>query len=231
DAGEGGDAGRCDRAPADFVSPNDGTVGVDNAMQQVVGTIDGLLGVGQTYAGQLAARIAAGDLLLGIELRGTDPVGAALVVLAPSDPIALGADGRLAPGQRFEVVERLGDGAGALGEDGRARVALGDLRRPLDELAPAIEPTDPADLWPAPFREVELRFDEGVAGLTGGELGALVTVDEMVGGMSPLTTPGVGHPREVLEDLADLRPSAADPTVCAAISLGFAFEAVPASFE
>lgn len=220
DSGEGStepDA-TCQEFNVDFTSIHGGEAGVDNAWSQLVPTLESL--VGSTYDELLAARIADGSLLIGVRLD--DGGGASLVSLSPSGPLRLDSRGRPEAGQRFEVIEELA--VGSRSPDGaRERMVIrGRFRIPGVEMFLPLLPIAELD-------RAQLTYAVGSGGLMNGELGAAVEVELAVESIASIM-PGIEDTlRSVLESVADLDPGP-DPQICTALSLGMAFEAVPAEF-
>jgi hypothetical protein len=228
DAGDGTSAAgaRCDLRHADYRSEHDGTPGLDASFNQLVGTIDGLLEEGRTLDDELAERIASGELLIALEVVGGPPRTVAAYLVEPAGELAVGAGGRLEPDQAFVVTAELGTGSGE-GAGDRVAARLGDF----SEVVPLIR-IESFALLPVPWRSVELRFDDDGARLGRGELGALIDAEELIAALPPPTDPSLPEDGyDVIRELADVAPTADDPSRCTYVSLGLAFEAVAARLE
>ncbi len=237
DSGNGSDAvdANCEEFNQDFVSLTDSShLGVDNALQGLVGTIEGLLDAadcpGMMTAGCLDAtlqrQILEGDLILLVEVSGVNDftydssvtvqmhLGA---VPAMGMPMA-GPSGGLAAGQSFESTMALG--SPVIGDifAGRLRVATPLL--PLTIMAGDFNLT-------LMVTNAQVRFNITEGAMTNGSIGGVVTVDAIVEAASAIM-PGIEDTvRSVVESVADVTPSA-DPAVCDAVSLGLTFSGVDA---
>ncbi|MBX3270183.1 MAG: hypothetical protein KF729_07970 [Sandaracinaceae bacterium] len=238
DSGGGAAAGAtCEELAADYTSLRDpGHVGVDNALLGLVGLIESLMDPascpGGVTAGCLdatyAASIARGELLLLVEVSGVDSltydeavdVALYLGAVPGGGAPALGGDGRLAPGQRFDTVATLAAAAPGDVFDGRLRV-----RFPGTVSLPSVGML----LVPLVLDGLELRANLTTAGLALGVAGATTEVEAIVTQAEALM-PGIGATvRSVLHTVSDVAPMAADPQVCDRLSSGYFWDAVPAS--
>lgn len=211
-------AANCEQFAPDFVSPYDGTPGIDNAMSSLVGTFESFVTSGETLDESLAASIRSGEVMIGIELRGSVVTVEQVIPLAA---LSFDATGRLAPGQRFSRGMRFGEDGSLTTSGSRTHAALGELDLP----------------WPATFdaffargqlETVQLRFTRSASGLGQGELGARLNAGDVATYWSaedPSLLPTIVS---VLQSVADLGPGASDPQRCDFLSMGMAFEAVPA---
>ncbi|MFK7986136.1 MAG: hypothetical protein AB8I08_08895 [Sandaracinaceae bacterium] len=228
--------GDCETFSADFSGIEDSSHrGVDNAYQRLLATIDALLDAGDCGGStdgclerSLSAEIAAGRFVVLIEIDGVDSLdndddvrvslyeGSWSSSEAPSTE-----DGTLAPGQSFETERTIVDAAVGDIYRGRLRVRTPSATLPtLMGLA--------AGRIPRELDRVELRFDVEAASLGRGILGARTDVDVIVAsviGSDPSLEETV---RGVLDSLADVSPSADNPQVCDAVSVGYVLGAVSA---
>ncbi len=204
----------------DFTAP-DGTHGVDDVLGRIIPSVHGLVSSASGGVdGALAAAIHGGDLLLGIEVQGTRVT---LVRLAPPPRLMTDGVGHVAGGQRFAVTERLGTGVATVDSSGRMKVALGAVTLPVSGALGSV-------LGSGHLNHLELRFTPGASGWSDGELGATETVTDVVDAWSALV-PGIADSaRSLLESMADIGPRADRPDVCLSVSVGIAFDAVPATF-
>jgi len=208
----------CEEFVPDFTSLHGGEPGVDNAWVELAPTFESLIGA--SYDELLAERIAAGDLLLGVRLEGAD---ASLVALSPTGPLRLDGDGRPVAGQRFEVVEVLAGGVRSPAGD-RERVSLeGPLRLPGVDMFLPLLPI-------AQLSRAQLEYRVAPVGLLEGELGGVVDVELAVALIASFM-PGIEDTvRSILESVADIDPGP-EPQICEGLSIGMAFDAVPAELE
>ncbi|HJL14331.1 MAG TPA: hypothetical protein RMH99_01675 [Sandaracinaceae bacterium LLY-WYZ-13_1] len=237
-AGSTAPSADCEEFNQDFTSVSEpGHVGVDNTFQSLVPTVEGLLDAsdcpGGTTVGcvdaQVAAQIASGELLLIVEVTGVDSllhdpevqVSIHLGSVPGGGVPLLDASGLLAAGQSFDAVATV---AGPVTGDifhGRLRAELGTL------MLPAATGTM-LSLFPGQLDRAELRADVGPSGLTRGNLGGSTPVEWYVTEVSRIM-PGIeATVRSVLESVADVTPTAADPAICADVSSGMRLATVSA---
>lgn len=224
-SGETGDpAGDCEHFTPDFRAVNDDHVGVDNALATLVPTIESLALDGEDLDDVLLEQINEGSVLLGVRVTGVDSfdydaniqMQLVLLQIPGGGTPTLGGDGRLAPGQTYEVAMELGIAVNGDIFDGRVRAQTASLLLQIN--------TGDFNL-PLEISQPEVRFNISAEGLTAGTIGGFITIDAIVeaaaaaGGIDEATV------RPVVEGYADIDPSAADPMVCEALSVGLSFEA------
>ena len=78
---------------------------------------------------------------------------------------------------------------------------------------------------PLEISQPEVRFNISAEGLTAGTIGGFITIDAIVEAAAPAGGIDEATVRPVVEGYADIDPSAADPMVCEALSVGLSFEA------
>jgi hypothetical protein len=201
--------------------------GVDNQLVELGSLLDGFL--------DLQGSVNAGDLLLLVEVSNVenlvnDPCVDVALLLAsvPAGSILEhDAEGRLAPGQAFEIDPSSYDEFGSprmaakgLIEGGRAYV--GPMQ--LELLFPVEEGQS---TWP--LDEAQLAFNMAAGHLGVGILGGGLHVDDLltsVGGLLPDDFPPETV-RSFLEPLMDLNPDANNAN-CDSVSMAFSFAAVGA---
>lgn len=213
-------------------------VGVDNALQSLVSTIESLLPredcPGMVQAGCLDAtlqeQINSGSLILMVEVTGIndyvfdDAVQLQLVLAEVPDmgtPMVDGSGG-LAAGQTFNTVQELGTPVAG-------DIFQGRLRAQTDQLTITIDTGDFA--LPLMISGAEVRFDLATDGstLSNGVIGGFLRTDDIVNAASMIMEGIEDTVRGVVENVADVSPSAADPQICDSVSVGLTFEAVGAS--
>ncbi len=239
DSGMGSDAvdANCEEFNQDFIGLTDSNHrGVDNALQGLVGTIEGLLDAadcpGMMTAGCLDAtlqrQILEGSLILLVEVSGVndfmyDSSVTVQMHLGQVPGMGMpmeGAGGGLAGGQTFESTMTLGSPVSGDIFAGRLRVATPNL--PLSIMAGDFNLT-------LQITQAQVRFNITETAMTNGAIGGVVTVDAIVMAASELM-PGIEDTvRSVVESVADVTPSS-DPAVCTAVSLGLTFSGVDATF-
>ncbi|MBX3274939.1 MAG: hypothetical protein KF729_32040 [Sandaracinaceae bacterium] len=225
----------CQEYTPDFVSVTDANHrGVDNALQGLVGTIEGLLDAndcpGMMTRGCLDAtlqrQILEGDFLLLMEVGGINDftfdssVTVQLYLGTASGTLMEAPGGGLAGGQTFTRGMALG--APVTGDifNGRLRVQTPSL--PLNINAGGFELN-------LVVTQAQVRFDITENRLANGVIGGVVTVDAIVMAAVAIM-PGIEDTvRSVVESVADVSPSA-DPQVCTALSLGLLFTGVDATY-
>ncbi|MCA9610057.1 MAG: hypothetical protein KC619_30885 [Myxococcales bacterium] len=239
DSGNGSDAidANCEEFNQDFVAVTDSNhAGVDNALQGLVGTIEGLLNAadcpGMMTAGCLDAtlqqQILDGSLILLVEVSGVndfmyDSSVTVQMHLGQVPGMGMpmeGSGGGLAGGQTFESTMALGSPVTGDIFAGRLRVATPML--PLSIMAGDFNLT-------LQITQAQVRFNITETAMTNGAIGGVVTVDAIVMAASALM-PGIEDTvRSVVESVADVDPGS-DPAVCTALSLGLTFSGVDATF-
>lgn len=226
----------CEEFVPDYVSVTDSNhVGVDNALQGLVGTIEGLLSAedcpGGTTDGcldaQLQEQIADGSLLLLMEVSGVNSftndseVSVRLFLGATQDggPPMVDGGGTLTAGQTF--VEEMGLGAAVDGD-----IFQGRLRATTPLLPIAINTGDFS--LTLEISNAEVRFDISESGLSNGAIGGFITTESIIMAAS-MIMPGIEDTvRGIVESIADVQPSSADPAVCDSVSVGLTFGATTA---
>jgi len=240
DSGNGSSAAdaNCEEFNTDYQALTDPQhFGVDNALQGLVGTIEGLLDAmdcpGGTTDGCLDAtlqqQIAEGSLILLIEVAGINDfdydtsvsVQMHLGAVPGGGMPMVGSGGGLEGGQAFDSMMMLGPAVDGDIFNGRLRVQTDTL--PLSIMAGGFD----LDLM---ITQAQVRFDISETGLTNGAIGGVVTVDALVMAASAIM-PGIEDTvRSVVESVADVDPSS-DPAICGALSLGLAFTGVDATIN
>ena len=237
DSGEGStdvDA-TCAEYTPDFASGVEpGLAGIDNSLQGLVGTIEGLLDPADCPGGStegcldaaFAERIASGELVRVIEIEGVDGlttddevlvrVHEGRILVAPGEAPALDPSGRLAPGQRVEVE--------VPGETGTGTVLNGRLAFAVDLVTLLLDAGDFS--LQLPLREARLRATLGEDRLEDGVLGGALVVDDID------TSPDFPA-CDTIASTVDLSLSGytccwGPPACCNAVSAGLAFSAVEA---
>lgn len=215
----------CQEFAADYRSLRDpGLVGVDNAYQSLVPTIESIMDPADCPGGVttgcvdalLQEGINGGNNLLLIEVSGLesfddDPSVEVTVFEGTGVPTLSG--GSPAPDQTFGTGTMLARATGEIG-GGRLRVVL--PRLPF------------SGFLAAGLQRVELRADVSATGLSNGQYGGSLSVDEIVAD-AERESPGIGPTvRSIMEPIADIDPGV-DPTICRSLSMGATFNAVPAS--
>ncbi len=227
---EGG-AGTCEDFIGDLVSPF-GERGVDN---QLVGSLNGLLaGFVSDYDLQrvLDDDVATGRRLLAIRVNDLDSFvedADVRVDLLLVRTVGCASDacpppgGVVTPGATWSRVHvPLASGLPGEVVGGRLRVLLEDF--PLVFDAGGVEVT-------MRIRESVLEGDVSATGLDHGVIAGGVAVDDLVF-LAETIMPGIGETaRGILIELADLRPSPADPLACTQLSAGLGVTAVPGAME
>ena len=126
--------------------------------------------------------------------------------------------GGLAAGQTFNTMQALGDPVAG-------DIIAGRLRGSADMLTINIDVGDFA--LPLMISSAEIRFDIAVDGstLNRGQNGGYLQVEDIVAAASTIMENLGPTVRSVVENIADVEPSAEDPAVCDAVSVGLTFEA------
>lgn len=229
----------CEEFIEDYVGLTDpGHVGVDNALQGLVGTIEGFLTAsdcpGMMTAGCLDAtlqrQINEGSLLLIMEVSGVNDfdydssVQLQLRLAATLDgmPPMMSGGGGLAPGQTFTSTMVLGDPVAGDIFAGRLRAST--------PLLPLVIDTG-GFMLTLMITQAQVRFNITETTLGRGAIGGVVTVDAIVAAATEIAPGMEDLVRQVVETIADVDPSAADPAVCTAMSLGLTFSGVNATLD
>lgn len=240
DSGNGSTAAdaNCEQFNTDYQALTDPQhFGVDNALQGLIPTIEGLLDAadcpGMTTDGCLDAtlqeQITTGSLILLIEVSGINDFEYDTEVSVqmhlgevPGGGMPMeGSGGGLASGQAFDSTMMLGPAVPGDIFNGRLRVQTDTL--PLNIMAGGFD-------LALMISQAQVRFDISEASLTNGAIGGVVTVDALVMAASAIM-PGLEDTvRSVVEQVADVDPSD-DPLVCTALSLGLAFTGVDATIN
>jgi len=239
DSGNGSMAldANCEQFNQDFVSVTDANhVGVDNALQGLVGTIEGLLDAedcpGMMTAGCLDAnlqdQITSGSLLLVIEVTGVNDfmydssitMQMHLAEVPGGGMPMAGSGGGLAGGQMFSSMMALGTPVDGDIFAGRLRASTSLL--PLTITAGGFD-------LALNITQAQVRFNITENALSTGAIGGVITVDALVEAAAGIM-PGIEDTvRSVVESVADVTPTSADPAVCEALSLGLTFTGVDAA--
>ena len=207
----------------DFVHP-DGTLGIDNALAQILPIIEGMLD--EPIADQLGAQIADGSLLITVSLQGVDGANDSSVmgVLYPDGAIPGGAapmlNGEtLAPGQTIDIDSAPINIPGAI-VNGRFIASL---------------PNFPIDI-PLPDGALVINVSQAIFsadvtpnGLENGEIAGSLSIDELAVAIGAAGIDAIDEAtaRVILGGVGDLEPDETG-TVCARLSLGIGFNAIPA---
>jgi hypothetical protein len=236
DSGEGGSGDTCEQSQPDYApvaSLDPDQVGIDNALIGVLATVGGFVGDFDVNT-SLHDQIASGSLLLLIRVSGIDSydydhevsLQFALAAVPGGGAPDIGDDGLLSPGQTFDVTMEVGS-------EVTGDIFAGRLNATADLLNIAVTiPMDPDPVSLAlPISHPQVRFDISADGLANGSLGGVITLDDLIS--SAQAIPAVaefcdGDPecptvRGVLEQSADIAPSADDPLTCESLSVGLQF--------
>lgn len=241
DSGEGSTAGdaNCEEFNQDFVnSVEPDHVGVDNALQGLVGTIEGLLDAGDCPGGTtegclgatLQSQINEGSLLLLMEVSGINDYSydseiqlqLFLGSLPEGETPDIGGDGTIAPGGSYMTMQELG--APVTGD-----IFAGRLRASTDLLTITIDTGD--FMLPLMISNAEVRFDITADTLTNGQIGGYLQTEDIIEAAAMIMEGIEETVRSVVESVADVSPSASDPAICEAVSVGLTFGAVDATRE
>lgn len=206
----------------DFESP-DGRPGIDNQFAALLPTLDSL--GGDTIDETIENAINGGQLLLLFELTGLEEVepdrcqGALRVYRAAGEPL-IGTDGKVLPGQSFDIdlEQPWTEVAGASLHQGVLEAGPFPLEIPLQFFATKLT---------VRLDEVHVRF--GLTPATGaleGPMGAKADLDKLVVTITEADPGFADLAGPLLEGLADLEPDAEG--VCQAISMAFDIETVRA---
>lgn len=239
DSGDGSTAAdaNCEEFNQDFINSEESDhVGVDNALQGLVPTIEGLLSAadcpGGTTEGCLGATLQAqildGSLILLMQVSGVNDfqydssVQLQLFlgeVPGGGAPVE-GGSGGLEADQEFTGLMNLGAPVPGDIFDGR-------LRASTDVLTITIDTGDFS--LPLMISEAEVRFDISESGLGAGQIGGYLRTEDIIEAAS-MIEPGIDETvRSVVESVADVGPSAADPVICESVSVGLTFGATTAT--
>jgi hypothetical protein len=227
----GGDTG-CGHMDRRFDIDQNGVVeeeefGVDNQLAELVPILHAYFA--------LQENVDAGDLLLLVEVSNVenlenDPcVYVALLLGLVPDGAMLehDYDGRIAPGQAFEIDSASYDEFGNPRMAAKGLIEQGRLYAAPMELELPFPVEEGQSIWPVD--EAQLAFNMAAGHLGVGVLGGRLHVDDFitsVGGLLPDDFPPETV-RSFLEPLMDLNPVASN-TNCDSISLAFSFAAVTA---
>lgn len=175
-------------------------------------------------------QINEGNLILMVQVTGVDSLRfdssvQVQLLLGEIDGGAapqVTAEGRLAPGQSFNVTMNVGSPVMGDIYDGRLRARTSVLTLALEIMGMALA---------LQISEPELRFDITSSGLANGVIGGFITVASIIDAlrMIPDLADIVGTAEGLLNQYADVQPSSADPGRCEALSVGLAFEATTAT--
>jgi hypothetical protein len=239
DSGEGSNepGATCEEIVEDFGSfTDDDHVGVDNALQNLIPTIESFLDAadcpGMQTAGCLNAllqqQLTEGGVILMMELTGVDDtefdssVEIQLVLGAlPAGVTApmVESNGTLSPGQTFDTAMVLGAAVPGDIFDGRVRAQAPELM--------LLVSTSDFDI-PLLITEPEIRFDVDGDAAAEGAIGGFLLNDDIVEAASMIGGIGEDTVRPIIEGVADIMPMAAEPETCSALSVGIEFDAVAA---
>ncbi|MFK8000184.1 MAG: hypothetical protein AB8H86_11350 [Polyangiales bacterium] len=216
-----GDPGGC--GVEDYVHP-DGTEGVDNALARILPIIEGMLD--EPIGDQLSGQISDGGLLITVALTGVDGANDSEVMgilypdgAIPGDAAPVLEDGRLAPGQTIDIDSEAINIPGAI-VDGRFTASLPNfpVEIPLDEDAPLV----------LNVSQAIFSGDITENGLENGQIAGSLSIEELA---AAIGAADVGIDEEgalgILQGFGDLEPNP-EGTICARISLGLGYNAVPA---
>ena len=216
-----GDPGGC--GVDDFEHP-DGTAGIDNALARILPIIEGMLD--EPIGDQLSAQISEGSLLITVALQGVDSANDTDVVgilypdgAIPADGDPVLEDGTLAPGQTIDIDSEAINIPGSI-VDGRFMASLPNfpVEIPLDADAPLV----------LNVSQALFSGDITVNGMENGEIAGSLSIEELA---AAIGAADVGIDEEgalgILGGFGDLEPNP-EGTICARISLGLGFNAVPA---
>jgi hypothetical protein len=230
DSGEGslarGDT--CEAIQEDYVSTADPVItGVDNAGQSLIRTAEMLTDEGSTFQGRFDEAMQEGRIRWAVRIGGL-PAARPLRELtlevyeiAPDETLAFDVDGFPASGQTLRARRVATATATVSGE-----VAFGLVDAPT-----GLEVLGDPDIFLLPFADFRLA---GVSVSTfhdaltlNGQLGGSFSIDDLIARTNELAPEIESTLRSIFESVADLEPSAAEPSVCDRVSVGFGFDAVP----
>lgn len=240
DSGEGSD-GTCEEFAQDFRGLNDPAhVGVDNALQGLVGTIETAALDAEDCGGStdgcldrtLQEQITAGSLLLIMEVSGINDYqfdDAVMLQLALAEVPGggmpeVGGDGRLTAGQTFASMQSVG--APVSGDIFRGR-----LRAQTNGLT--INISAGGFMLPLVISDAQVRFDIATDGssLSNGQIGGSILGSDIVAAIMEIDPSLVETAQGLISTLADIGPSAGDAQTCEAVSVGLTFSAVQATLN
>lgn len=261
DSSEGSSAGdaNCEEFNPDFISLSDPDhVGVDNALQGLLGTIEGFLDPADCpmmntrgcLDALLQEQINDGGVILLMEVSGVNDLqfdsSVSLQFVLGELP---GGSGTACMDDMECTVsgERCVSGACATAP----MLDAGDMIAPGQTFATAMElavvdgdifegrlrATAPSLLLmistsdfdiPLMITNPEVRFDISDGELTNGAIGGYVLNDDIVEAAATIGGIDEGTVRPVIESVADILPMSANPMICDALSLGVTFGAVGA---
>jgi len=209
---------------ADYVSP-EGVPGIDNGFARVLPALD--LTEAVAVEGLIAQSIAAGDLLISLELTGVDdPVDddcVGLTIGRATGDVLLGTDGTLEPGQTFDHDADLPsvhfDGLSIV--DGRVLASPLDWSLPLQIFDVSLD----FELTGGTI-QIDLDPEGGMTGVIGGAVSTDYIVD--VAGSENVDPSLVGIVSSLLDATADLNPDT--DGVCQDISVNLEYQAIDAWF-
>lgn len=242
----------CEEFNPDYINSEEPDhVGVDNALQSLVSTIEGFLDPadcpGMDTAGCLGATLQAqildGSLILLMQVNGVNDfdydssvsLRLFLAEVATGAPPEEGTSGGLAPDQEFNMAMALGDAVEGDIFDGRLRAST-----PLLTIT-----VDTGDfMLPLMISNAEVRFDISETGLGAGQIGGYLTTSSIVEAAS-MIMPGIEDVvRTTVQSIADIGPCAedgqcdidgdpattdpADTGICESVSVGLTFGATTA---
>lgn len=225
--GGGGPDADCQEYAADFTnSVEPDLVGVDNALQNLVTTIEGLLMA--SISDTLQEQIEAGSLLLLVRVSEIndfqfDPSVQLQFYLGEvpgGGTPEVGGDGRLVADQEFAVAQMLGPAV-------EGDIFQGRLRARTSSLTITVDTGD--FILPLNIVNPEVRFDISATGLTNGQIGGYLRTEDIIETAGMLMEGSGEAVRGIVENVADVEPSSADPTVCESLSVGLTFGATTAS--
>lgn len=235
------DLADCTRRDEDFLSVSEeGVVGIDNALQRFIPTIEGLLTdcPGGTQRGCLDAalrdQITQGNLILIVEVAGIDDFAnddAVTVQILLGQAVAagvptLGADGRLASGGAYTVAVGPGGAPLLLGPAYTGDIFHSRLRIRTDLLALSINTG--ARQLDLTLANAEIRFNISSTDLTNGMIGGALRNDDIITAAAMVSAGSEGLVRAAVESAADISPTA-NPATCGMVSVGITFEATTAN--
>lgn len=227
----------CAEQQLDYGSTTDpDQVGVDNSLIEVLGAVGGISSDFDVNE-SLREQITSGSLLLLLEVSGIDSfryddaVSVQIRLGAVPAGATLGVTGGvLDAGQAYDVAMELGAAVNGDIYDGRVRVTaqMLNINITLDDMALELRISSP-----------QIRFDISETGLTNGQIGGTVTLDDLIEAAVEIeavqgfcgTDPECGAVRELLGGFADITPSADDPETCEALSVGIAFDGTTATIN
>ncbi len=227
----------CAEQELDYGSTTDpDQVGVDNSLIEVLGAVGTVVDDFDVNE-SLREQITSGSLLLLLEVSGIDSfryddaVSVQIRLGAVPAGATLGVTGGvLDAGQAYDVAMELGAAVNGDIYDGRVRVTaqMLNINITLEGMSLELRISSP-----------QIRFDISETGLTNGQIGGTVTLDDLIEAAVEIeavqefcgTDPECGAVRELLGGFADITPSADDPETCEALSVGIAFDGTTATIN